>query len=65
MAPNGQSNLHNDAYQTDTYWGPGPLGVDMTRTSTLQAGRLRLGDLRLARPHRDRLRRGCRARGWW
>ena len=26
MAPNGKSNLHNDAYQTDSYQGPGPLG---------------------------------------
>src|SRR5436853_101394 len=24
MAPNGRSNLHNDAYQTDTYLTPGP-----------------------------------------
>jgi hypothetical protein len=26
MAPNGRSNLHNDAFQTDTYQGYGPLG---------------------------------------
>ena len=26
MAPNGRSNLHNDAYQTDTYRRAGPLG---------------------------------------
>lgn len=26
MAANGRSNLHNDAYQTDAYEGPGPLG---------------------------------------
>jgi hypothetical protein len=38
MAPNGKSNLHDDAYQTDTYRIPGPLGRDMSRTSTFQAG---------------------------
>jgi hypothetical protein len=38
MAPNARSNLHNDAYQTDAYWIPGPLGREMSRTSTLQAG---------------------------
>jgi hypothetical protein len=26
MAPNGRSNIHNDAYQTDTYRVSGPLG---------------------------------------
>jgi hypothetical protein len=26
MAPNGRSNLHNDAFQTDSYRGAGPLG---------------------------------------
>ena len=25
MAPNGRSNMHNDAYMTDAYDGPGPL----------------------------------------
>ena len=38
MAPNGKSNLHDDAYQTDTYRLPGPLGKDINRTSTLQVG---------------------------
>ena len=38
MAPNGRSNLHNDAYQTDVNWIAGPLGREMTRTSTLQVG---------------------------
>src|SRR5881275_3021562 len=33
MAPNGRSNIHNDAYMTDTYQGPGPLGKGVTRTS--------------------------------
>jgi hypothetical protein len=36
MAPNGRSNIHDDAYQTDTYRGPGPLGRHMQRTSTFQ-----------------------------
>jgi hypothetical protein len=26
MAPNGRNNIHNDAYMTDTYRLPGPLG---------------------------------------
>ena len=36
MAPNGRSNLHNDAYQTDSYRVSGPLG-DGTKTSTFFA----------------------------
>ena len=35
MAPNGRSNIHNDAYQTDTYRRRGPLGRSMSVTSTL------------------------------
>ena len=35
MAPNGLSNLHNDAYQTDTYTWGGPLGSDVTVSSAL------------------------------
>lgn len=34
MAPNDRSNLHNDAWQTDSNVGPGPLGRDMSRSST-------------------------------
>src|SRR3954452_3831731 len=34
MAPNARSNIHDDAYMTDTYQGPGPLGHGTTRTST-------------------------------
>ena len=34
MAPDGRSNIHDDAYQTDAYTGPGPLGHDMSVTST-------------------------------
>src|SRR3954454_18683891 len=33
MAPNGLSNLHDDAYQTDTYRWSGPLGR-RTRTQS-------------------------------
>jgi hypothetical protein len=34
MAPNGRSNLHDDAYMTDSYPQSGPLGHAMQRTST-------------------------------
>jgi outer membrane protein assembly factor BamB len=37
MAANGASNIHDDAYQTDAYDGPGPLGPDLTVRSTLFA----------------------------
>jgi hypothetical protein len=37
MAPNGDSNIHNDAYMTDAYTRAGPLGREMQRVSTLQA----------------------------
>src|SRR3954467_7842755 len=33
MAPNERSNLHTDAWQTDTNRLPGPLGRSMTRVS--------------------------------
>jgi hypothetical protein len=36
MAPNGRSNIHNDAYMTDTYRVGGPLG-DGAETSSLFA----------------------------
>ncbi len=35
MAPNGVSNLHVDAYQTDAYGLPGPTGRNLGITSTL------------------------------
>ena len=35
MAPNGRSNIHDDAYQTDTYRWAGPLGDGLTATSAL------------------------------
>jgi hypothetical protein len=36
MAPNGRSNIHDDAYQSDTYQGAGPLGRGMETVSTFQ-----------------------------
>jgi hypothetical protein len=38
MAPNGLSNLHNDAYQTDTYRWRGPLGRHTQTQSALYQG---------------------------
>jgi hypothetical protein len=35
MAPNERSNIHDDAYQTDTYHGMGPLGRDIGVLSTM------------------------------
>ena len=37
MAPNDRSNIHDDAYQTDTADLPGPLGRGMSRVSTFYA----------------------------
>src|SRR3954463_10055445 len=34
MAPNGRSNLHEDAWQTDTSLNPGPLRGAVTRPPT-------------------------------
>ena len=62
MAPNSRSNLHVDAYQTDVHQGPGPLGNGhVARVETFLSARLRVGDVRLARADRDRLRRRRRA----
>ena len=36
LAPDPGNNLHNDAYMTDVYPGPGPLGVNPKVSSTLQ-----------------------------
>jgi hypothetical protein len=36
MAPNGRSNIHDDAYMSGAYSFPGPLGHDMERLSTFQ-----------------------------
>ena len=35
MAPNDHSNIHDDAYQTDAYGIPGPLGHNLTVSSAL------------------------------
>lgn len=35
MAPNGRSNIHDDAYQSDAYDGAGPLGKNLAVTSAL------------------------------
>ncbi|WP_372791170.1 hypothetical protein [Paraconexibacter sp.] len=37
MAANGRSNLHSDAYQTDTNTGFGPLGRELSVTSSFRA----------------------------
>ena len=37
MARNPWNNIHNDAYMSDAYDGPGPLGVGMTRSSVFKA----------------------------
>ncbi|HEX2086722.1 MAG TPA: hypothetical protein VHF89_13665 [Solirubrobacteraceae bacterium] len=36
LAPNGKSNIHNDAYMTDVYEGPGPLGRGTTRRDVFE-----------------------------
>jgi hypothetical protein len=38
MAPNGRSNLHVDAYQTDANQGPGPLGHKLAVVASAQGG---------------------------
>ncbi|MGZ9935136.1 hypothetical protein ACXNSR_35275 [Streptomyces sp. NC-S4] len=38
MAANGSSNVHGDAYQSDTHEGPGPTGRDLAVRSRLQGG---------------------------
>ncbi len=35
MAPNGRSEIHNDAWQTDPYRWSGPLGRSPTTFSSL------------------------------
>ena len=37
LAPNGRSNIHDDAYMTDAYVGPGPLGRGTTRNDVFEA----------------------------
>ena len=36
LAPNGRSNIHDDAYMTDAYTGPGPLGRGTTRRDVFE-----------------------------
>ena len=43
MAANGRSNVHNDAYQTDTYRTPGPLGRRTRTFSQFFGGPIGLG----------------------
>lgn len=38
MAPNGQSNIHNDGWMTDAYDGPGPLASSPTTASSQLGG---------------------------
>src|SRR3954470_7301820 len=38
MAVNDRSNIHDDAYQTDTVDGQGPLGNDMVTLSQAELG---------------------------
>jgi hypothetical protein len=35
LAPNGANNMHNDAYATNTYTGPGPTGHNLKSTSAM------------------------------
>ena len=37
LAPNGRSNIHDDAYMTDAYEAPGPLGRETKRTDVFEA----------------------------
>ncbi|MDQ3742381.1 MAG: hypothetical protein M3389_15730, partial [Actinomycetota bacterium] len=37
LAPNGRSNIHDDAYMTDAYTTPGPLGRGTTRRDVFEA----------------------------
>ena len=50
MAPNDRSNLHDDAYQTDTTNWQGPLGRDTQRLTFSNTRRVRVGHVRLQGP---------------
>ena len=50
MARNPGSNIHNDAYQTDSYRGPGPLGHELSVTSALFAGGVAFGYFVVMKP---------------
>ena len=62
MAANGRSNIHDDAYMTDTYTGPGPLGRDMRAHLDVPGRRMRVGDVRPRGPDRGGVRRARRPR---
>ena len=62
MAPNGRSNLHVDALPVRRPPGPGPARPRRWSALDVPRGRVRVGDLRLARADRDRVRRRSRAR---
>jgi hypothetical protein len=61
MAANGRSNVHNDAYQTDTYRNQGPLGLDtrMFSQSFDGAGGLGLCGITIGFDRRGRLITTC------
>ena len=62
MAANGRSNLHNDAYMTDTYAGRRSAGPEHGAAVDVLRRRLRLGHVRPRRADRDDLRRPRRPR---
>jgi hypothetical protein len=55
LADDPGSNIHNDAYMTDTYPGPGPLGIRPTVSSTLQVAEC----ASLTFDHRGRIETVC------
>ncbi len=61
MAANGRSNVHNDAYQTDTYRTPGPLGRRTRTFSQFFGGPIGLGScgITIAFDRRGRLVTTC------
>ena len=62
MAPNGRSNIHDDAYMSGAYEFPGPLGRDMERLSTFQVAECASVTFDRAGAHRVDLRRASSAR---
>ena len=61
MAANGRSNVHNDAYQTDTYRNQGPLGRATRTFSQFFGGPIGLGScgITIAFDRRGRLVTTC------
>ena len=64
MAPNGRSNIHDDAYQTDTYKWAGPLGTTSPGGRRSFAQRVCLGDVRRARAGWSRSAWASSDRSW-